>query len=474
MSIEQVGPAVEQMRQLFARQRAAFATERYPSYQARRANLLALKALVLDNADEIAAAISADFGHRSAHESKLLDIFGLVSEINHALKCLKRWMKPQRRGVGIWFQPGRAALLAQPLGVIGIAAPWNYPLYLTLGPLCGALAAGNRAMIKIASDSSRYGALLARLLGERFDQDLVAVIQPGPGINDQFSRLPFDHLIFTGSPAVGRQIMRNCSENLTPVTLELGGKSPTLVAPGYSLQRAAETILWGKCLNSGQTCVAPDYLFLPEGGEAEFIEHAKAAVARCYPQPLGANPDYSCMINARQLARVEALLTDAREKGARVVALADTDEARRAGKLAPHLVFNVRDDMHIMQEEIFGPLLPVLTYRRLEEAVDYINARERPLALYLFDDDSERVQQVLRQTLSGGVTVNSVMLHVLQENLPFGGVGNSGLGHYHAEEGFQTFSKMRPIFYQARLNGSFLLKPPYGRLTQGLLRLLLR
>ncbi|GLZ87016.1 putative coniferyl aldehyde dehydrogenase [Metapseudomonas resinovorans] len=474
MSIEQVGPAVEQVRQVFASQRASFARERYPSYQTRRANLLALKSVVLDNADEIAAAIAADFGHRSVHETKLLDIFGLVSEINHALKCLKRWMKPQRRGVGIWFQPGRAALLAQPLGVIGIAAPWNYPLYLTLGPLCGALAAGNRAMIKIASDSSRYGALLARLLGQRFSQDLVAVIQPGPGINDQFSRLPFDHLIFTGSPEVGRQIMRNCSENLTPVTLELGGKSPTLVAPGYSLKGAAETILWGKCLNSGQTCVAPDYLFLPEGSEAEFIEHAQAAVARYYPQPLGANPDYSCMINVRQLTRVEALLADAREKGARVVALADVEEARRAGKLAPHLVFNVRDDMQIMQEEIFGPLLPVLGYRQLEEAVDYINAHERPLALYLFDDDSGRVQQVLRQTLSGGVSVNSVMLHVLQENLPFGGVGNSGLGHYHAEEGFQTFSKMRPIFYQARFNGSFLLKPPYGRLTQGLLRLLLR
>lgn len=474
MSIEQVGPAVEQMRQVFAGQRAAFALERYPSYQTRRANLQALKALVLDNADEIAAAIAADFGHRSVHETKLLDIFGLVSEINHALKCLKRWMKPQRRGVGIWFQPGRAALLAQPLGVIGIAAPWNYPLYLTLGPLCGALAAGNRAMIKIASDSSRYGALLARLLDQRFSEDLVAVIQPGTGINDQFSRLPFDHLIFTGSPEVGRQIMRNCSENLTPVTLELGGKSPTLVAPGYSLQRATETILWGKCLNSGQTCVAPDYLFLPEGSEADFIEHAKAAVARYYPQPLGANPDYSCMINARQLARIERLLADAWEKGARVVPLADAEEARRAGKLAPHLVFNVSDDMKIMQEEIFGPLLPVLGYRQLEEAVDYINAHERPLALYLFDDDSGRVQQVLRQTLSGGVSVNSVMLHVLQENLPFGGVGNSGLGHYHAEEGFQTFSKMRPIFYQARLNGSFLLKPPYGRLTQGLLSLLLR
>ncbi|WP_223531721.1 MULTISPECIES: coniferyl aldehyde dehydrogenase [unclassified Pseudomonas] len=474
MSIEQVGPAVEQMRQVFASQRAAFARERYPSYPVRRANLQALKAVVLDNADAIAAAIAADFGHRSSHESKLLDIFGLVSEINHALRCLKQWMKPHKRGVGLWFQPGRAALLAQPLGVIGIAAPWNYPLYLTLGPLCGALAAGNRAMIKIASDSSHYGALLARLLGERFAEDLVAVIQPGPGINDQFSRLPFDHLIFTGSPGVGRQIMRNCSENLTPVTLELGGKSPTLVAPGYSLQRAAETILWGKCLNSGQTCVAPDYLFLPEGSEQQFIEQARSAVARYYPGPLGSNPDYSCMINARQLARVEALLADAHDKGAQVVALADAEEARRAGKLAPHLVLNVRDDMQIMQEEIFGPLLPVLAYRELEQALDYINAHERPLALYIFDEDEARVEQVLRKTLSGGVSVNTVMLHVLQENLPFGGVGNSGLGHYHAQEGFQTFSKMRPIFYQARFNGSFLLKPPYGRLTEGLLRLLLR
>ncbi|MDU9393928.1 coniferyl aldehyde dehydrogenase [Pseudomonas sp. zfem002] len=474
MSIEQVAPAVERMREVFAQQRKAFAQERYPSFESRRANLQALKALVLDHADDIAAAISSDFGHRSAHETKLLDIFGLVSEINHAIKCLKGWMKPRKRGVGIWFQPGRAALLAQPLGVIGIAAPWNYPLYLTLGPLCGALAAGNRAMIKVASDSSHFGRLLAELLGKRFAEDLVAVVQPGPGINDGFSRLPFDHLIFTGSPAVGRQIMRNCSENLTPVTLELGGKSPTLVAPGYSLQKAAETILWGKCLNAGQTCVAPDYVFLPADSEDAFIEHARAAVNGHYPTPLADNPDYSCMINARQLARVEALLADAREKGARVVALADAEGARRVGKLAPHLVFDVRDDMLIMQEEIFGPVLPVLGYRRLEDAVEYINAHERPLALYLFDEDAGRVETVLRQTISGGVSVNSVMLHVLQENLPFGGVGNSGLGHYHAEEGFQTFSKMRPIFYQAKHNGSFMLKPPYGRLTQILLRLVLR
>ncbi|WP_350013384.1 coniferyl aldehyde dehydrogenase [Pseudomonas asiatica] len=474
MSIEQVAPEVERMREVFALQRHAFAEERYPSYQTRRANLLALKALVLENAERIAAAISKDFGHRSEHETKMLDIFGLVSEINHAVRCLKRWMKPRKRGVGIWFKPARAAVLAQPLGVIGIAAPWNYPLYLTLGPLCGALAAGNRAMIKVASDSSHYGRLLAELLGKRFDQDLVAVIQPGAGINDGFSRLPFDHLIFTGSPAVGRQIMRNCSENLTPVTLELGGKSPTIVAPGYSLKQAAETVLWGKCLNAGQTCVAPDYLFLPAGSEEEFLAHARAAVARNYPQPLADNPDYSCMINARQLARVEALLTDARDKGARVVALADVDGARRAGKLTPHLVFDVRDDMLIMQEEIFGPVLPILAYRKLEDAIGYINAHERPLALYLFDEDAGRVETVLRQTLSGGVSVNSVMLHVLQENLPFGGVGNSGLGHYHAEEGFQTFSKMRPVFYQAKFNGSFLLKPPYGRLTQALMRLMLR
>lgn len=262
MSIEQVAPAVERMREVFTLQRQAFAEARYPSYVSRRANLQALKALVLEHADAIAAAISSDFGHRSVHETKLLDIFGLVSEINHAIKSLKRWMKPRQRGVGLWFQPGRAAVLAQPLGVIGIAAPWNYPLYLTLGPLCGALAAGNRAMIKVASDSSHFGRLLAELLGRRFAEDLVAVIQPGPGINDGFSRLPFDHLIFTGSPAVGRQVMRNCSENLTPVTLELGGKSPTLVAPDYPLRKAADTILWGKCLNAGQTCVAPDYLFL--------------------------------------------------------------------------------------------------------------------------------------------------------------------------------------------------------------------
>ncbi|EKF7416847.1 TPA: coniferyl aldehyde dehydrogenase [Pseudomonas aeruginosa] len=474
MTIEQATPAVEAMRQVFAVQRVAFNQDSYPSYEVRRAHLLKLKSLVLDNTDAIAEAIAADFGHRSLHETKLLDIFGVITEINHSLKCLKKWMKPRKRGVSIWFQPGRAAVLAQPLGVIGIAAPWNYPLYLNLGPLCGALAAGNRAMIKIASDSSKFGQLIGKLLAEQFPQDLVAVIQPGPGINDHFSRLPFDHLIFTGSPSVGKQIMRNCSENLTPVTLELGGKSPTVVAPEYSIKNAAETILWGKCLNAGQTCVAPDYLFIPEGCSAEFIEHARATVAHNYPGSLSDNPDYTRMINGRQLTRVSKLLEDARVKGARIIPLADAEDAQASGKLAPHLVLDVRDDMQIMQEEIFGPLLPVMTYRSLDEVLAYINRHDRPLAFYYFDDDRKRTESILKKTIAGGVTVNSVLLHVLQENLPFGGVGNSGLGHYHAEEGFQTFSKMKPIFYQAKLNGSFLLKPPFGKVTGLMLKLMLR
>lgn len=474
MSIEQPSPAVENMRRIFAEQRAAFARNSYPSLEERRSNLLKLKALILDNCDAICAAISADFGQRSAHETKLLDIFGFVTEINHSVKHLKKWMKPRKKAVSIWFQPARAALLAQPLGVIGIAAPWNYPLYLTLGPLCGALTAGNRAMIKIASDSSHFGTLIAQLLAKEFAEDLVAVIQPAAGINDHFSRLPFDHLIFTGSPSVGKQIMRNCSENLTPVTLELGGKSPTVVAPGYSIKTAADTIVWGKCVNSGQTCVAPDYLFLPEGSIQEFVQHARHTVATCYPGKLSSNPDYTCMINDKQLRRVSALLDDAREKGAEIIALADAEDAHSAGKLAPHLVLNVTDDMQIMREEIFGPLLPVMSYRSLDETLDYINARERPLAFYYFDDDSTRTESILKRTISGGVSVNSVMLHVLQENLPFGGIGNSGLGHYHAEEGFQTFSKMRPIFYQSKINGAALLKPPYGKLTRLLLKLTLR
>ena len=474
MSSEQPSPNVESMRLNFAEQRKAFELDRYPSYQTRCANLMKLKTLILDNADAICAAVSADFGSRSPYETKLLDIFGFVTEINHSLKYLKKWMKPQRRGVSIWFQPGKAAMQAQPLGVIGIAAPWNYPLYLTLGPLAGALAAGNRAMIKIASDSTNFGTLIGQLLAKEFPQDLVAVVHPGPGINDHFSRMPFDHFIFTGSPSVGKQVMKNCSENLTPVTLELGGKSPTVVAPDYSIKTAAETILWGKCINSGQTCVAPDYVFIPEGTSNQFIEVARATVAKNYPGKLSSNSDYTSMINDRQLHRVNGLLEDAREKGAEVIALADAEDARSAGKLAPHLVLNVSEDMQIMKEEIFGPLLPVKTYRGLDEVLEYINSHERPLAFYYFDDDRGRTEMMLKKTISGGVSVNTVMLHVLQENLPFGGVGNSGLGHYHAEEGFQTFSKMRPIFYQSKINGSALLRPPYGKLTRLLLKLTLR
>ena len=247
-----------------------------------------------------------------------------------------------------------------------------------------------------------------------------------------------------------------------------------MVAPEYSIKDAAETILWGKCLNAGQTCVAPDYLFIPEGSSAEFIEHARATVAHNYPGLLSDNPDYTRMINGRQLSRVSKLLEDAREKGARIIPLADVEDAQLAGKLAPHLVLDVSDDMQIMQEEIFGPLLPVMTYRSLDEVLAYINRHDRPLAFYYFDDDRKRTESILKKTIAGGVTVNSVLLHVLQENLPFGGVGNSGLGHYHAEEGFQTFSKMKPIFYQAKLNGSFLLKPPFGKVTGLMLKLMLR
>ena len=474
MSSEQPSPNVESMRQIFAEQRKAFELDRYPSYQTRQTNLLKLKSLILDNAEAISAAVSADFGSRSPYETKLLDIFGFVTEINHSLKYLKKWMKPRRKGVSIWFQPGKAVLQAQPLGVIGIAAPWNYPLYLTLGPLAGALTAGNRAMIKIASDSSNFGTLIGQLLAKEFPQDLVAVIQPGPGINDHFSRMPFDHFIFTGSPSVGKQVMKNCSENLTPVTLELGGKSPTVVAPDYSIKTAAETIIWGKCVNSGQTCVAPDYVFIPEGSSKDFVEVARATVARNYPGKLSSNSDYTSMINQRQLNRVNGLLEDAREKGAEIIALADPEDAISAGKLAPHLVLNVTEDMQIMKEEIFGPLLPVMTYRGLDEVLGYINAHERPLAFYYFDDDRNRTDMMLKKTISGGASINTVMLHVLQENLPFGGVGNSGIGHYHAEEGFQTFSKMRPVFYQSKINGSALLKPPYGKITNLLLKLTLR
>lgn len=445
-----------------------------PSLDIRKERLGKLVALLQENQPALSHAISEDFGQRSPHETRLLEIFPSLEGIRHARKHLKQWAKPQRRQVSLWFQPGRAEIRPQPLGCIGIVTPWNYPLFLAIGPLTAAFAAGNRALIKMSEFTPSTATVFAELAAHYFAPDELAVIGGDHELAQQFSQLPFDHLLFTGSTAVGRHVMRAAAENLTPVTLELGGKSPAIIAPDYPIAKAAARIMAGKCLNAGQTCIAPDYLLLPAGEEGSFIAAARAIVAASYPD-LARNPDYSAVINAHHANRLRHYLVDAAAKGAQIIPLADLPKRDGAPQhLAPTLVLQPDDGMLIMQDEIFGPLLPIMTYKRIEDALTYINAHHRPLALYLFDHDQTRIEQVLNDTIAGGVTINDTILHIAQDNLPFGGVGASGMGHYHGHEGFLTFSKLKPVFYQSRINAMALFNPPYGKLFERLLKVLLR
>ena len=464
-----------QLAELFARQRQAFRLEPRRSAAARKTDLSALEAALKHHAYALIDAVYDDFGGRSPTETRVLEFFPSLEALRHARRKLGAWMRPQWRPVSFWFQPGSARLLKQPLGVVGIIVPWNYPVYLALGPLISALAAGNRVILKMSEFTPRTGLAMQRLLAEAFPEDQVAVLNGGPELAQALTALPLDHLLFTGSTAVGHKVMAAAAANLTPVTLELGGKSPAIVGPQFDVALAAQRIMLGKCLNAGQTCIAPDYVLVPEGREGAFIEAARRAVFAMYPRLVG-NADYSAIITTRHAQRLQGLLDDARAKGAECLplnpdALPPPPETRR---IPPTLVLGVKDSMKIMQEEIFGPLLPILSYREFSEALAYVNDHPRPLALYAFEDDPARRARVLEETISGGVTLNDVILHIAQDELPFGGVGPSGMGHYHGRAGFETFSKQKGVFRQTRWNTLPLLRPPYGKMVERLLRLMLR
>ncbi|MCX7168117.1 MAG: coniferyl aldehyde dehydrogenase [Rhodocyclales bacterium] len=463
----------ETFKNVFERMRAATRRNAQVERSARQVRLDALAALVHDNAERFVTAISADFGHRSAHETRLLELFPSLESIRHTRSHFGAWMKPQRKAASIWFRPGRARIIPQPLGVVGIIVPWNYPLFLAVAPLAAALAAGNRVMIKMSEFTPRTGELLAELVAKYFAADDVSVVLGDATVGADFARLPFDHLLFTGSTKVGHDIMRMAADNLTPVTLELGGKSPAIVGPDYSMAKAAERIMVGKLLNAGQTCIAPDYVLVPAGTEQAFIEAARAVVAKCFPA-MATTPDYTAIVNDRHYQRLQGYVTDAQARGAKIEPLstATADDARR--KLPPLALLNVDDNMRVMQDEIFGPLLPVLPYKDLDAAIAYVNQHPRPLALYCFENDAGRRDRVLNETVAGGVTINDTILHIAQEELPFGGVGPSGMGHYHGIEGFKTFTKQKAVFYQSWLNGMPLFNPPYGALFERLTKFLIR
>ena len=440
-------------------QRKAYAAHPFPPLAQRQQWLKSLRQLLSREREVLIDAISQDFSHRSPDETLFAELMPSLHSLDYTLKHLKRWMKPSSRSVGMMFQPASAKVVYQPVGVVGIIVPWNYPLYLAMGPLIGALAAGNRVMLKLSEFTPATGRLLKDLLGRIFPEDMVAVVLGEADVGVAFSGLAFDHLLFTGSTHVGKLVMRAAAENLTPVTLELGGKSPAIVSADVPLKDAAQRIAWGKSLNAGQTCIAPDYVLVPQDRVEAFVEAYRQAIHSFYPTLID-NPDYSAIINERQLARLEQLQADATLKGARLIPLYDQGQGRRM----PHaLVLDVNDDMQVMQDEIFGPLLPIVPYTDLEHALAYVNARPRPLALYYFGYNKTEQQHVVHNTHSGGVSINETLLHVAIDDLPFGGVGHSGMGHYHGHEGFLTFSKAKGVLIKQRLNSSLMIYPPYGR-----------
>jgi coniferyl-aldehyde dehydrogenase len=461
-----------------ARMKAAQRREGTPDAATRVARLERLDAALLRRKEALTAAVSRDFGQRAAVETLAGEIFAVHSAIGHAKTHVREWMEPEGRDVSWVFFPSRAEVVPQPLGVVGIIAPWNYPIQLALSPLVGAIAAGNRAMIKPSEYVPETVAALGDLLVEAFGadgadgSDQVCLVPGGPEVGEAFSRLPFDHLLFTGSTRVGRLVMRAASENLVPVTLELGGKSPVIVAPDFPMRAAADLVASGKLFNAGQTCVAPDYALVPKGAADAFVEAYRASIARMYPT-LRDNPDYTSIIDDKQLARLKSYVEDAKARGARIVEVNPAGESfEGTRKMAPALVLGGTGEMLLDREEIFGPILPIATYESLDEAIAYVNDRPRPLALYCLSHDGEFVDAVLAGTVSGGVAVNETLIHLLQDDLPFGGVGPSGMGQYHGREGFDTFSMRKPIYRQSRAGVRGLLRPPYGKTASAILRLL--
>src|SRR5208282_3783898 len=436
-----------QMRAILDAQRAAFLRAGAPSLAERRGDLAKLADAVGRNVDRLADAISADFGNRSRYETELAEVFPVQASIRHATKHLARWMRPKRVSVGLELMPAGARILYQPVGVVGIISPWNYAFQLAIIPLVAALAAGNRVMLKPSELTPRTSHFLAEFLAGLFPTDKVATIIGGPDVGHAFSQLPFDHLFYTGSTAVGRLVMQAAAENLTPVTLELGGKSPCIVGEDAALPSAVESIVYGKLLNAGQTCIAPDYIFVPERRLDEFISLTAAAVQKFYPT-LGANPDYTSIVNERHYRRIAQYVAEAKASGTRVIEINPGREALppETRKLPPTLVIEPDENLSVMRDEIFGPVLPVKTYRGLDQAIDYVNRHPRPLALYYFGADAGKRDEVLRKTISGGASVNATLFHFAAENLPFGGVGASGIGAYHGEFGFQTFSHRKGVF----------------------------
>jgi coniferyl-aldehyde dehydrogenase len=446
----------------------AFNQSPFPDLKQRQQDLNTLKNLLLENQDEFIKAMDQDFGNRSSDDSKIGDILTTVQGINYALDHIKKWMKPSKRHLSLLLQPASARVEYQPLGVVGIIVPWNYPVFLGLGPLTAALAAGNRAMIKMSEYTPNTGRLLKLLIDKYFEPNKISIIEGDASVAAAFSALPLNHLFFTGSTNVGKLVMRAAAENLVPVTLELGGKSPAIIADDMDINTAVERFILGKTLNAGQTCVAPDYILCPKGKTQALIDAITTTFNSMYPS-IKDNQDYTSVINSAQHSRLQSLIDDAQAKGAIITPLSSDNGCAKTRQMPLTLVHKVNNDMQIMQQEIFGPLLPIVEYESLEQAIEYVNQGERPLALYIYSFNKDYQNTILKSTHSGGVCINDAAFHVAAEDLPFGGVGASGMGSYHGAEGFKTFSHAKSILSRGRLSFGKLLFPPFGKAVHKLI-----
>jgi coniferyl-aldehyde dehydrogenase len=459
------------MQDTLNKQRASFTAAMPEPMSLRRDRMDRAIALLIDHKDDFAKAVSADFGHRSLEQTLLTDIMPSVSALKHARKHFESWARGEKRKptFPLGLIGAKAEVRFQPKGVVGVMAPWNFPVGMVMVPMAGILAAGNRAMIKPSEFTENVSALFAEIIPKYFDETEMAVFTGGVDVASDFSKLAFDHMIFTGATGIGKHIMRAAADNLVPVTLELGGKSPTIIGRSANQKRAGERIALGKMMNAGQICLAPDYLLVAKDQEADMIESVKSAVTAMYPKLLH-NDDYTSVVNGRNFERLQSYLEDARSKGAELIEVNPGNEdfsSSNGNKMPLTILRNVTDDMKVMQEEIFGPILPVMTYTSMDQAIDYVNDHDRPLGLYYFGEDKAEEDRVLARTHSGGVTINDVIFHNGMEDLPFGGIGPSGMGNYHGADGFKTFSHMRAVFRQTGLDvaGIAGFKPPYGKAT---------
>lgn len=454
------------MQQVFTTQKAAYLMQPEWDITERKKRLTQFKAAFLANKEALITAVSEDYGHRSRYDTLIADILPTVAQFGYTLSRLAKWMKPTRRSPGLLLAPASVTIHYQPVGVVGIVVPWNFPINLAIVPLITCIAAGNRVMLKMSEFTPKTNQVLKQIITSIFDSKDVHIVEGEMALSAAFTQLPFDHLLFTGSTVVGKHVMRAAADNLTPVTLELGGKSPVVVAPDIDIKVAVNRIMLGKSLNAGQICVAPDYILCPRAKVTEFVSEYRKEFNRRYPAAMQ-NDDYTNIVDDRQYGRLKSWLEDAKQKGAQVETMQDGSSCDdQKHRMLPHLLLETRDDMLLMQNEIFGPLLPILPYDSIDDAIGYIKARPHPLALYIMSFDNATQQKIQRETISGGVAINDTIMHVAAEDAPFGGVGSAGMGHYHGIEGFRTFSKSKTILKQGKFHSTRFVHAPYGSLIQ--------